>query len=84
MAILFLGCADTYQRVGEEAKKRSYPQGIAKNFELTYTETPEKMESEDFKESEIIAVLTSPLSEDYDNQRISSTVHSRKAWSRIL
>lgn len=69
MAILFLGCVDNYQRVGEEAKKEAVPQGIAKNFELIYTETPDKMDSEDFKESRIIAILTSPLSEDFDNQK---------------
>lgn len=68
MAILFLGCRDTYKRIGEEAQKKVIPQGIARNFKLTYTETPEKMNSEDNQESEIIAILTSPLSEDYDNQ----------------
>ena len=69
MAILFCSCEDTYKRVGEEANKEIIPQGIARNFRLTYTETPEKMQSEDNKESQVIAVLTSPLSEDYDNQR---------------
>ena len=68
MAILFIGCQDNYKRVGEEAQKEVIPQGIAKNFRLTYTEAPEKMNSEDTKESRIIAVLTSPLSEDFDNQ----------------
>ena len=68
MAILFCSCEDTYKRVGEEANKEIIPQGIARNFRLTYTETPEKMQSEDNKESQVIAVLTSPLSEDYDNQ----------------
>ncbi len=69
MAILFLGCQDTYKRVGEEAQKEIIPQGIARNFKLTYTKTAEQMNSEDTKESSIIAILTSPLSEDYDNQR---------------
>ena len=68
VAILFFGCKDNYERVGEEAKKEVIPQGIARNFKLTYTEAPEKMNSEDNKESRIIAILTSPLSEDYDNQ----------------
>lgn len=68
MAILFSGCQDTYKRVGQEAQKKFIPQGIAKDFRLTYTETPEKMNSEDNQESNIIAVLTSPLSEDYNNQ----------------
>ncbi len=69
MAILFMGCGDNYQRVGEEAKKEVIPQGIARNFQLTYTETPDKMDSEDREESRIIAILRSPLSEDYDNQQ---------------
>ena len=69
MAILFYSCEDTYRRVGEEAKKEIIPQGIARNFKLTYTETAEIMQSEDNKESRVIAVLSSPLSEDYDNQR---------------
>ena len=68
VAILFFGCKDNYERVGEEAKKEVIPQGIARNFKLTYTEAPEKMNSEDNKESRVIAILTSPLSEDYDNQ----------------
>ncbi|MGI9548139.1 MAG: LPS export ABC transporter periplasmic protein LptC [Flavobacteriaceae bacterium] len=68
MAILFFGCQDNYKRIGEEAEKKVIPQGIAKNFKLTYTETPEKMNSEDIQESNIIAVLSSPLSEDYNNQ----------------
>ena len=67
MAILFVGCQDTYKRVGEEAGKTIIPQGVANNFRLTYTETPEKMNSEDNKQTRIIAILTSPLSEDYDN-----------------
>ncbi len=68
MAILFVGCQDNYKRVGEEAEKKIIPQGVAKNFRLTYTETPEKMNSEDNKESRVIAILSSPLSEDFDNQ----------------
>ena len=68
VAILFFGCKDNYERVGEEAKKEVIPQGIARNFKLTYTEAPEKMNSEDNQMSRIIAILTSPLSEDYDNQ----------------
>ena len=68
MAILFVGCQDNYKRVGEEANKEVIPQGIARNFKLRYTETAEKMNSEEVRESRVIAILTSPLSEDYDNQ----------------
>lgn len=67
MAFLFMACQDNYKRVGEEAEKKIIPQGIAKDFRLTYTETPEKMNSEDNQETRVIAILTSPLSEDYDN-----------------
>ena len=49
MALLFYGCKDNYKRVGEEAQQTIYPQGVAQNFVLTYTETPEKLESEDTK-----------------------------------
>ena len=67
MAIVFFSCQDNYKRVGEEATKEIIPQGIARNFKLTYTESPEKLFSEDTKETRIIAILTSNLSEDYDN-----------------
>lgn len=67
--MLFLSCQDTYKRVGEEAQKEIYPQGIAYNFTLTYTETIEQLENEDVGSSRVVAVLTSPLSEDYDNLR---------------
>ena len=69
MAMLFLGCKDNYKRIGEEAQETIYPQGVAHDFVLTYTETKEKMDSEDIEESRIIAILTSPMSEDYDNMR---------------
>ena len=67
MAIVFFSCQDNYKRVGEEATKEIIPQGIARNFKLTYTESPEKLFSEDTKETRVIAILTSNLSEDYDN-----------------
>ncbi len=68
VAILFISCKDNYQRIGEEAVKPVFPQGIAQNFELTYTEIPKELASEDVDSSKVIAVLTSPISEDYDNQ----------------
>ncbi len=67
VAIFFYGCQDTYKRVGEEKKILIFPQGVAQDFELTYTETIEELESEDKGSSRVIAVLKSPLSEDYDN-----------------
>lgn len=67
--MLFLGCQDTYKRVGEEAGTLIYPQGVARNFTLTYTESPKELEIEDTGDSRVVAILTSPLSEDYDNLR---------------
>lgn len=67
MAMFFLGCKDNYQRVGQEAKKNIFPQGVAQNFVLTYTETPEALENEATDSSKVVAVLTSPISEDFDN-----------------
>ncbi|MCL6267669.1 LPS export ABC transporter periplasmic protein LptC [Flagellimonas myxillae] len=68
VAILFISCKDNYQRVGEEAVKPIFPQGVAQNLTLTYTETPKEMKNEDEADSKIIAVLTSPAYEDFDNQ----------------
>ena len=67
MAMFFLACQDTYQRVGDEKQIAVYPQGVAQNFELTYTETTEELESEDAGNSRVIAILKSPISEDFDN-----------------
>ncbi len=67
MAMFFLGCKDNYKRVGQEAKKNIFPQGIAQNFVLTYTEIPEALEKEAIDSSKVIAILTSPISEDFDN-----------------
>lgn len=67
MALFFLGCTDTYKRVGEEARKNVFPQGVAENFVLTYTETGEEVNSEDVENTKVIAVLTSPFMEDFEN-----------------
>lgn len=69
MAMLFFACADNYKRVGEEAGKKIFPQGIANNFVLTYTETVDELGSQDLKSTKVIAVLTSPVSEDFQNLR---------------
>jgi len=66
VAILFMSCGDGYERVGEEAVKPLFPQGVAQNFTLTYTETVEAMSTQDSANSRVVAVLTSPLSEDFD------------------
>jgi len=67
MAMLFLCCQDNYKRVGQEAQKEVYPQGVAENFVATYTEVPEKLSSEDMGASKIIAVLSGPLRKDFEN-----------------
>jgi len=69
VAIFFSGCQDTYKRVGDEKQIEIFPQGVARNFELTYTETTEELESEDKGSSRVIAILKSPVSEDFDNMR---------------
>ena len=74
VAILFMGCGDRYERVGEEALKKNYPQGVATNFTLTYTEAPKEMSTLDSSASKVIAILKSPLNEDYDNQRFKYKV----------
>ncbi|MEO2050795.1 LPS export ABC transporter periplasmic protein LptC [Flagellimonas beolgyonensis] len=68
VAILFMSCDDDYERVGEEAVKPIFPQGVAQNFTLVYTETLEPMSTQDSAYSKVIAVLRSPVSEDFDNQ----------------
>ena len=69
-----MACGDGYKRVGEEALKKNYPQGVATNFTLTYTEAEKEMSSLDSATTRIIAVLKSPLNEDYDNQRFKYKV----------
>ncbi len=65
--MLFFSCKDRYERVGEEAIPKVFPQGIGENFELTYTEAVESLEIEDIDSSKVIAVLTSPISNNFDN-----------------
>jgi LPS export ABC transporter protein LptC len=67
MAMLFWSCSDTYKRVGAEAQKKIFPQGIGENFVLTYTEMRESLKSEDSQSSKVISVLSSPISEDFTN-----------------
>lgn len=67
MAMLFLSCADNYKRVGDEAIKKIYPGAILEDFTLTYTETRGDKPEDGESPSRIIAVLESPLSNDFDN-----------------
>ena len=67
MAILFFSCSDTYKRSGEEKVPLVYPVGIAEDFSLTYTEARTALESEDSTATKVIAVLKSPLNQDFTN-----------------
>ncbi len=67
MAMLFLSCSDTYKRVGAEATKVVYPQGVGEHFVLWHTEAGENIDPEDIDSTKVISKLTSPLSEDFTN-----------------
>lgn len=69
-----MACGDRYERVGQEALKKNYPQGVATNFTLKLTEAKKEMTTLDSSASRIVAVLKSPLNEDYDNQRFKYKV----------
>ncbi|WP_405412706.1 LPS export ABC transporter periplasmic protein LptC [Maribacter sp. Asnod1-A12] len=66
MAMLFLSCQDEYKRVGEEAQKKVYPRGVVEDFVLTYTESPIELGSEDEGSSRVMAVLSGPIRNDYE------------------
>ena len=68
VAILFISCGDDYERVGEEAIKPVFPQGVAEDYTLTYTGTDEEVATEDESNTRVLAILTSPMTEDFDNQ----------------
>ncbi|NKI31682.1 LPS export ABC transporter periplasmic protein LptC [Croceivirga thetidis] len=67
VALLFGACQDKYKRVGEEASARIFPQGIAENFTVTYTEMTEPLSSQDSSLSKVVFTLRSPRNENYDN-----------------
>lgn len=67
MAMLFFSCKDNYKRVGDEAKKEIFPQGVAENFVLTYTEIPDKLSSEEAGSSKILAIISGPIRNDFEN-----------------
>ena len=47
--------------------ERVFPQGVAENFTLTYTEAKKELSTLDSANSRIIVVLRSPLNENYEN-----------------
>jgi len=67
MALLFIACKDNYKRVGEEASVNVFPEGVAKNFTLTYSETVRELANVDSSVTRVIAVLKSPLNKNYEN-----------------
>ena len=67
MAMLFYSCADNYERVGGEAIKKIFPGAVAEDFTLTYTETDELEKNEGVVSAHVVAVLKSPLCNDFDN-----------------
>ena len=67
MAILFCSCIDNYKRAGKEKVPMVYPVGIGEDFTLTYTEARSDLSSEDSATTKVIAVLRSPLTDDYTN-----------------
>ncbi|MBU2995474.1 LPS export ABC transporter periplasmic protein LptC [Cellulophaga baltica] len=67
MTMLFFACSSDYKRVGADAKKNLYPQGIAEDYKLVYTETLDPLRSTSTGDSKKIAILTGAVSEDYEN-----------------
>ena len=67
VAIFFIACQDNYERIGQEAATNIFPEGVAKDFTLTYSEAIKELSNQDSSVSRVIAVLKSPLNENYDN-----------------
>lgn len=67
VAMLFIACKDRYKRVLDEAATKVYPQGVAHNFEVTYTEIPKRLTNQDSANSKKVFVLRSPLNQDFEN-----------------
>ncbi len=74
MTMLFFSCKDNYKRVGEEAKEKVFPQGIAHNFVLTYTEVDSLIKNDGKANSTIKTVLTSKTCDDYDNLQFAHKI----------
>ncbi|WP_317171140.1 LPS export ABC transporter periplasmic protein LptC [Croceivirga sp. JEA036] len=74
VAILFWACKDNYERVGEEAAANVFPQGVAENFELIYTQARKELSTQDSSTTRAVAILKSPLNEDYDNMAFKHRV----------
>ena len=64
---MLFSCNDNYERVGVEAKKAVYPQGVANDLVFTYTETTDPVKNKKAVTSKVLAVLTAPVREDFNN-----------------
>ena len=66
-ALLFFSCTDTYKRVGDEAVPIVFPQGVAEDFSLTYTESIQSLVKEGKDTTRVIMVLSGPVMENFEN-----------------
>ena len=69
VASLFYSCGGEYERVLEEKQKEIFPQGITKDFVLTYTEVAKPLRLQDKDTARVVVVLRSSLNENYENLR---------------
>ncbi|MGB5666186.1 MAG: LPS export ABC transporter periplasmic protein LptC [Maribacter sp.] len=67
VAMLFFSCADNYKRVGEEALPLVFPQGVAQNFSLTYTEAVKAVKNEEVQSTRVVSVISGPITKNFDN-----------------
>lgn len=67
VALLFGACKDRYKRVGEEATAMIFPEGVAENFSVTYTEMDRPLTTQDSSLSKVVFTLRSPRNENFDN-----------------
>ena len=69
MALSFMSCDDQYERVGEEAGTFVFPQSVAEDFTLTYTESPKEVSNQDSSMTRAVVKLSADRNEDYRNMR---------------
>lgn len=67
MAVSLGACERSSTRPLQASDSRHIPQGIARDFELVYTETSKEMSTQDSAYSRKSIVLRSALNENYDN-----------------
>ena len=74
MALSFWSCEDQYERVGEEAGTLVFPQSVAEDFTLTYTEAPREMTNQDTTATRAIVELIADRNENFENMRFRHQV----------